>query len=46
VIAAPNAEALDHLSKSLQARGWQADLTSGNASGSRYEGRIEIKPRA
>lgn len=46
VLAAPNAEALDRLSQGLRARGWQADLTSSNTSGSRYEGRIEIKPRA
>ncbi|MGH8258090.1 MAG: type II secretion system protein GspL [Steroidobacteraceae bacterium] len=46
VVAAPNAEALDRLSRSLRARGWQADLTSGNTAGSRYEGRIEIKPHA
>jgi hypothetical protein len=44
-LAAPNAEALDHLSQLLRANGWQADLTSGNAVGSRYEGRIQIKPR-
>lgn len=46
VLAAPNAESLDKLSQNLRARGWQADLTSGNTSGSHYEGRIEIKPRA
>lgn len=45
VVAAPSAEALDRLSRTLRSQGWQADLTSGNASGSRYEGRIEIKPR-
>jgi general secretion pathway protein L len=45
-LAAPNAEALDHLSQLLRANGWQADLTSANAVGSRYEGRIQIKPRA
>jgi general secretion pathway protein L len=45
-VVAPNAEALDRLSQSLRASGWQADLTAGNAAGSRYEGRIEIKPRA
>ena len=46
VLAAPSAESLDRLSQGLRTRGWQADLTSGNTSGSRYEGRIEIKPRA
>jgi general secretion pathway protein L len=44
-LTAPNAEALDHMSQLLRANGWQADLTSGNAVGSRYEGRIQIKPR-
>jgi general secretion pathway protein L len=46
VLTAPNAESLDRLSQSLRANGWQAELTSGNTSGSHYEGRIEIKPRA
>ena len=46
VLTAPNAESLDRLSQNLRARGWQADLTSGSTSGSHYEGRIEIKPRA
>src|SRR5579875_1647568 len=46
VIAAPSVEALDRLSRSLRARGWQAQLTSSNVSGSHYEGRIEIKPPA
>jgi general secretion pathway protein L len=45
-LTAPNAEALDHMSQLLRANGWQADLTAGNAVGSRYEGRIQIKPRA
>jgi|GEM_PF-126224 len=44
MITAPNAEALDRLSQSLRAQGWQADLTSGNTAGSHYEGRIEITP--
>ncbi|MGH8221309.1 MAG: type II secretion system protein GspL [Steroidobacteraceae bacterium] len=46
VLAAPSAESLDRLSQGLRARGWQANLISSNTSGSRYEGRIEIKPRA
>src|SRR6185312_8385326 len=46
VLAAPNAESLDRLSQSLRAHGWQADLTSGNTTGSHYEGRIDIRPRA
>ncbi|HTV53090.1 MAG TPA: type II secretion system protein GspL [Steroidobacteraceae bacterium] len=44
-LSAPNVEALDHISQALQASGWQAQLTSGNAAGSAYEGRIQIKPR-
>ncbi|HTT00978.1 MAG TPA: type II secretion system protein GspL [Steroidobacteraceae bacterium] len=44
-VAAPNADVLDHLSQALRASGWDADLTSGNAVGSRYEGRIQVKPR-
>ncbi|HTW38569.1 MAG TPA: type II secretion system protein GspL [Steroidobacteraceae bacterium] len=45
-LSAPNVEALDHISQNLKAAGWNADLTSGNAVGSQYEGRIQIKPRA
>jgi len=42
-LAAPSAEALDHIGQSLRSIGWQADLTSGNAAGSGYEGRMVIK---
>jgi general secretion pathway protein L len=42
-LAAANAEALDHITQSLRSNGWQADLTSGNAAASGYEGRIVIK---
>jgi general secretion pathway protein L len=45
-LTAPNVQALDQISQNLKAAGWQADLTSGNAAGSQYEGRITIKPRA
>jgi len=45
-LSAPNADALDRISQSLQASGWQAQLTSGNTVGNAYEGRIQIKPRA
>ncbi len=45
-IAAPNPEVLDRLSRSLRASGWQADLTAGSVVGSRYEGHVQIKPRA
>ena len=44
-VAAPNADVLDHLSQALRANGWDADLTSGNAVGARYDGRIQVKPR-
>ncbi|HTX25288.1 MAG TPA: type II secretion system protein GspL [Steroidobacteraceae bacterium] len=44
-ITAPSVEVLDHISRNLRAAGWQADLTSGTAAGSRYEGRIQIKPK-
>jgi len=43
-LSAPSADALDHISQSLRSTGWQADLTSGNAAGNGYEGRIQIKP--
>lgn len=44
-LAAPNAESLDHISRSLRSNGWQADLTAGNVVGSGYEGRIQIRPK-
>ena len=40
------ADALDHISQQLRADGWQADLTSTNAAGSAYQGRILVKPRS
>jgi len=45
-LAAPSADALDRISQTLRAGGWQADLTSGNAAASGYEGRIQIRPGA
>jgi general secretion pathway protein L len=42
-LAAPSAEALDRVGQSLRSSGWQADLTSGNAAGSGYEGRMVIR---
>lgn len=45
-ISAPSPEVLDRLSRNLRAIGWDADLIAGNAVGSRYEGRVQIKPRA
>jgi general secretion pathway protein L len=44
-LAAPNAESLDRISRSLRDSGWQADLTAGNVAGSAYEGRIQIRPK-
>ncbi|MFL6601158.1 MAG: type II secretion system protein GspL [Steroidobacteraceae bacterium] len=45
-IAARDASSLDHMSQSLRASGWQADLTSGNTTSSGgYEGRIQIRAK-
>lgn len=44
-MSAPDAASLDHMSQSLTASGWHAQLTSGNTVGSGYEGRIQIQPR-
>jgi len=44
-MAAPNADSLDQVSRTLRANGWQADLTSGTAVESGYEGRIQMRPR-
>jgi len=45
-ISANDASSLDHMSQSLRANGWQADLTSGNTtSAGRYEGRIQIRAK-
>lgn len=42
-LSAQDAASLDHMSQSLRSNGWQAELTSGNATSSgRYEGRIQI----
>jgi general secretion pathway protein L len=42
-IAAKDATSLDHVSQSLKTNGWQAELTSGNNNGTRYEGRIQMR---
>lgn len=42
-VAAPGADALDHISQQLRSGGWQADLTSGTASSGAYQGRIQMK---
>lgn len=44
-MSAPSAESLDRLSQTLRAEGWQADLTSGNATDAGYEGRLQLRPR-
>jgi general secretion pathway protein L len=44
-VAAPNADSLDRVSKTLRSNGWDADLTAGNVAGQGYEGRIQIRPR-
>jgi general secretion pathway protein L len=44
-LGAPNAEALDRISRTLRDNGWQADLTAGNVAGKSYEGRIQIRPK-
>lgn len=44
-LSAKDASSLDHMSQSLRASGWQADLTSGNTTGSGYEGRIQIRAK-
>ena len=40
---AKDATSLDHMSQSLKTHGWQAELTSGNATDNCYEGRIQIR---
>jgi type II secretory pathway component PulL len=42
-MSAPNAESLDRLSQALRAQGWQADLTSGSATETGYEGRLQLR---
>jgi type II secretory pathway component PulL len=42
-VSAPDAASLDRLSQQLRGAGLQADLTSGNARGKGYEGRIQVK---
>lgn len=44
-ISAKDASSLDHMSQSLRANGWQADLTSGNTTSSGYEGRIQLRAK-
>ncbi len=44
-LSAKDAASLDHMSQSLRANGWEADLTSGNTTSSGYEGRIQVRAR-
>jgi general secretion pathway protein L len=42
-LLARDAASLDHMTQSLRQLGFQADLTSGNATPAGYEGRIQIR---
>jgi general secretion pathway protein L len=42
-VTAPDAAALDAVAQQLRSNGWQAELTSGNAQGEAYQGRLQIK---
>jgi len=44
-MAAKDASTLDRMCQSLRSNGWQADLTSGSATGSGYEGRIQLRAK-
>lgn len=39
-----DAASLDRIDQNLHSNGWQAELTSGGANGSEYEGRIQMRP--
>jgi general secretion pathway protein L len=41
-LKAGDAESLERIDQSLRSSGWQADLTSGGAASSGYEGRIQM----
>ena len=44
-LSAKDASSLDRMSQSLRANGWQAELTSGNATKDGYEGRIQLRSK-
>jgi general secretion pathway protein L len=44
-LSAKDASSLDHMTQWLRANGWQADLTSGNATNAGYEGRIQMRTK-
>ena len=41
-LKANDAASLEHIYQALRNNGWQAELTSGSAAGSGYEGRIQM----
>jgi general secretion pathway protein L len=43
-LKAADAETLERINESLRGNGWQAELTSGGAAGTGYEGRIQMRP--
>jgi type II secretion system protein L len=43
-LKASDAASLERVDQALRNGGWQAELTSGNAAGSAYEGRIQMRP--
>jgi general secretion pathway protein L len=43
-VKASDAASLERVDQALRTGGWQADLTSGSAAGSMYEGRIVMRP--
>jgi general secretion pathway protein L len=43
-LKAADAASLERVDQALRSGGWQADLTSGSAAGSLYEGRIVMRP--
>jgi general secretion pathway protein L len=45
-LKARDAASLEHVDESLRNNGWQAELTSGSASGAGYEGRIQMRGSA
>jgi general secretion pathway protein L len=43
-LKASDAASLERIDQALRQGGWQAELTSGSAAGSAYEGRIQMRP--
>jgi type II secretory pathway component PulL len=42
-LRASDAESLERIDQALRNNGWQAELTSGGAAATGYEGRIQIR---